>query len=171
MKVIAIDPGPVTSAMVEIDPIDQSILGKEIMDNWDLLKILEHPTKSDELAIEDMSPMGKTTGRTVFNTLKWIGRFQQAFVQGYEEEKCALITRVEVKLKMCDSIICNDRDIRQAVIDYYTKITPPSLLGGGKTPLVGTKKNPGPLFGVARDLWQAIAVGLAYIDIRKDVIP
>ena len=33
---------------------------------------------------------------------------------------------------------------------------------------IGTKKNPGPLYGVTGDVWAAIAVGLAWRELRSD---
>ena len=57
---------------------------------------------------------------------------------------------------LCNSMRAKDSNIRQAILDRYP------TTGGGKCPQVGTKKEPGPLYGVSKDVWAAIGVGLTY---------
>jgi hypothetical protein len=57
-----------------------------------------------------------------------------------------LIPRRDVKLTLCGSARAKDTNIRQALIDALGE--------------VGTKKNPGPLYGVSGHYWAAL--GVAY---------
>jgi hypothetical protein len=47
-----------------------------------------------------------------------------------------------------------DKHVRQAILDRFPGT------GGGKTPQIGTKKQPGPLYGVKGHMWAALAVAL-----------
>jgi len=96
-------------------------------------------------------------GKDVFETCVWSGRFIQVAVDaGHKVPE--LIYRKEVKMHLCGSMRAKDSNIRQAILDLFD----PS--GGGKTPQVGTKKEPGPLFGVSKDVWAALGVALTYAE-------
>jgi hypothetical protein len=58
-------------------------------------------------------------------------------------------------LQLCGSSRANDATIRQALLDRY---------GPGREKAVGTKANPGPLYGIKADLWQALALAVTYSD-------
>ena len=100
-------------------------------------------------------------GRTVFETCLWVGRFAQVI-----EDKGRPWFRVYRKadnkedgiLGVCSYICKNSRakdtNIRQAIIDLYP------ATGGGAIPQIGTKKHPGPLYGISKDVWSALAVAL-----------
>ena len=64
------------------------------------------------------------------------------------------IYRMDVKMYLCNNTRAKDGNIRQAIIDRYP------ANGGGKTPQIGTKKHPGPLYGVSKDVWSALAVAI-----------
>ncbi len=66
-----------------------------------------------------------------------------------------LIDRGEVKLRLLGVRKGTDADVREALIDRY---------GGDRETAVGRKANPGPLHGIARDMWAALAVGVAWIE-------
>lgn len=53
-----------------------------------------------------------------------------------------------------------DSNIRQALIDRYAKHD----FKNGK----GVKKNPDTFYGVSKDVWQAIAVGVTYYELLKE---
>lgn len=110
------------------------------------------------LAMEMVSSYGMPVGREVFETVLWIGRFQQA----YEYPEIArLIYRRDVKLHLCGSAKAKDANIRQALLDMFPRT------GGGKTPQVGTKKQPGPLHGVSSHAWSALAVGVTALNMKE----
>lgn len=147
---IAIDPGDNQSAFVQFG--DGDIVARQIMNNYDLLhflksKIIDGDPKT--LAIEMIASYGMPVGKSVFDTCIWVGRFIQAW-DAYKRPY-TLIYRKEVKISICGTLKAKDANIRQALIDRY----------GGKS-AIGTKKNPGPLYGFAKDLWSALAVAETY---------
>lgn len=152
MKLISIDPGPKESGViVMVDGAITEAYGS--MDNDDLLFNLEGSGwVFHKLAIEMVASYGMAVGKDVFETVLWIGRFIQAF----GEDKTTLIYRKDVKMTLCNSMRAKDTNIRQALLDMHEPT------GGGKTPQVGTKSNPGPLYGVSKHAWSALAVAKTY---------
>jgi hypothetical protein len=110
------------------------------------------------LAMEMVSSYGMPVGREVFETVLWIGRFQQAYEY---PEVARLIYRRDVKLYLCGSPKAKDANIRQALLDMFPRT------GGGKTPQVGTKSKPGPLHGVSSHAWAALAVGVTALNLKE----
>jgi len=157
--IFAIDPGPEKSGYVEYDEINRIIQTSIICDNNDMLRTLKNKRHLKEhLAIEMIASYGMPVGASVFQTCVWIGRFIQAWDA---EKQFTLITRNEVKNALCYSSKAKDSNIRQAIIDLFP------ATGGGKVPQIGTKGHPGPLYGVAGDMWSALAVALSYDLQRK----
>ncbi|MDB5975178.1 MAG: hypothetical protein JWR07_1938 [Nevskia sp.] len=108
-------------------------------------------TSNGRLAVEMIASYGMPVGREVFETCVWIGRFKQAW---YSPDEVMLVYRKDVKLHLCGSPRAKDPNVRQALIDLYP------ATGGGKTPQIGTKAKPGPLFGVTSHAWPALGVAL-----------
>lgn len=139
---IAIDPGSASSAFVLWD--GRSVLRAEHVHNDRLREILKqtldkHPV---EVAIEMIASYGMAVGADVFATCVEIGRMVEV-VSSHDYEPI-MVFRKDVKLNLCRSVRANDSNIRQALIDKYG--------------VVGTKKSPGPLYGVSSHLWAALAV-------------
>lgn len=104
------------------------------------------------VAVEMIEAMGMAVGREVFETCVNIGRIEeQAARAGHVAER---ITRRSVKLLLCGSMRAKDPNVRQAILDRY---------GATKAEAIGTKRAPGPLYGVSGDVWAAIGVGLVAI--------
>ena len=156
-RVLAIDPGTTESAAVAID--DGVIMWMDILPNRALL--YELPSLGYyPLAIEMVASYGMPVGETTFETVLWIGRF----IQEHGGEYCKVYRNragdlPSVKMHHCHDSRAKDGNIRQAIIDRF----PP--LGGGQTPQIGTKKQPGPLYGIRSHLWAALAVALVWLDI------
>lgn len=149
---IAIDPGTLRSAWVEMDSEIIRDFGYDT--NVDLIGILERCPR-DVTVIEMIASYGMAVGAEVFVTCLWIGRFDQA--TGRQNN---FVYRKDVKLHFCGSMKAKDGNVRQAIIDRY----------GGKDKAIGKKKSPGPLYGISGDIWQALAVGLYYYDTHKEKI-
>jgi len=86
---------------------------------------------------------GMPVGKEVFETCVWIGRFMQVW---HDPDAVRLIYRRDVKLHLCGSARAKDGNIRQALID---KLGPQ-----------GTKKAPGPTYGVKSHAWAALALAV-----------
>lgn len=144
MKVLGIDPGPENSALVVFD-------GERVSECWYtenevLLSELKRAACVFPLAIEKIASFGMPVGAEVFETVYWSGRFAQA----YGVEHVERITRIDVKMHLCHNTRAKDGNIRQALIDRFGKC--------------GTKKKPGPLYGISGDLWSALAVAVTQHD-------
>lgn len=145
-SVIGLDPGNEKSAFVHWT--GKKILNKGIHPNEELIKILEYSWIADTtaeniiLAIEDMQSIHQKSGKTIIDTLKWAGRFYQAW-QGKRE----WITRDQVKLALG---VKDDMGIRAVLIQRFGA--------------PGTKKNPGLTYGLAEHTWAAFAVAVTHLD-------
>lgn len=153
MKLLCIDPGTEVSGVVLFD-------GEKILDvypeiaNQNLLTCIDL-FNADHMAIEMVACYGMPVGKETFETCVWIGRFIQEFHRPVDK-----VYRKDVKLNLCNSMRAKDANIRQAILDRFPRT------GGGKTPQVGIKKQPGPLYGVSSHAWSALAVGLTWFDMQ-----
>jgi hypothetical protein len=137
---LAIDPGTSASGWVIFDGSNVRASGvscneavlTELLGGW-----------QERLAIEMIASYGMPVGAEVFETCVWIGRFIEAFARPAAAER---IYRRDVKLELCGSPRAKDANIRQALID---RLGPP-----------GTKKTPGPTYGVRSHAWAALGVAV-----------
>jgi hypothetical protein len=139
MIVLAIDPGTTQSAYVVFD--GRKVIRGEILPNENLLQLMRDDAIAphDVVACEMVASYGMAVGREVFETCVWIGRFIQV-----ARAPVRMVFRKDVKMHLCHSMRAKDGNIRQALLDKHGA--------------VGTKKNPGPLYGVKSHLWAALAV-------------
>jgi len=141
MRILAIDPGPEMSAFVVWD--GTRVHERNYVDNPVMLPYLALPNFFDLLAIEKIESYGMAVGASTFDTCYWIGRFDPL-------SAALLVPRREIKLHLCHSARAKDANVRQALIDRFGK--------------PGTKKSPGPLYGIASHLWSALAVAVTVYD-------
>lgn len=141
MQILAIDPGTAESAYVMF--VDGKMHGAGKVRNEEMMLRLDDWLEAD-VCIEMIASYGMPVGAEVFETCVWIGRFMEAA----GPERVTRITRLKVKSFLCHSAKAKDANIRQALID---------LLGPQ-----GTKKVPGPTYGISGDMWAALAVAVAY---------
>jgi hypothetical protein len=159
VRLLAIDPGPEKSAIIHYNGNRRCIEYGEILDNESLLVVLG-PKRgayagNDPLVIEWIHHMGMAAGAELFDTARWVGRFQEAWLQGEARPPVTLLPRRDIKLAICGSARATDANIRQALIDRF----------GGKEKAIGTKRVPGPLYAIKSHLWSALAVAVAYTEI------
>ncbi len=150
--ILAIDPGTDISGWCLFD--GTRVRDSGVADNYDLLRWVTE-SRAQTLAIEMVASYGMPVGRETFETVRWIGRFQQAWAH---PEEVKLVYRKDVKLYLCGSLKARDANIRQAILDRFART------GGGKTPQIGTKSKPGPLYGVSSHAWSALAVAVTVAD-------
>jgi hypothetical protein len=104
--------------------------------------------------VEFMSPRGMPTSRQEMETLWWAGRFAEAM----HPLRVDRVTRDDVKYHLTGRRAkVGDANVRAALIDRFGGI-------GGKAAAIGTKANPGPLYGVTADVWAALGVAITYLD-------
>lgn len=149
MKILAIDPGNIESAYCVIEDEEYEPLGFSKMENDRLLGYMQSQSAMyDKVIIEMVASYGMAVGKEVFDTCVWIGRFKQKAIEN--DIPVEYIYRKEEKMNLCNSMKAKDSNIRQALIDRFG--------------VVGTKKNPGWFYGFKKDIWQAYAVGVTYLD-------
>jgi hypothetical protein len=148
MTILAIDPGTTESGYAVFGY--GRVLSSGVMSNEALIGMLRDPTVFralgvDRIAVEMIANYGMAVGREVFETCVWIGRFIEAWKGPHK-----LVYRQRVKLHLCQSPRAKDANIRQALID---RLGPQ-----------GTKKDPGPTYGVKSHAWAALAVAVTAAD-------
>lgn len=151
MRILAIDPGTEESGWCLLQ--DGVVVESGVSSNPDLLyKVLTWGGYSkDVLAIEMIASYGMPVGREVFETCVWIGRIQQAWKMPWAVR---LVYRRDVKLHLCGNAKAKDANIRQALLD---------LIGPQ-----GTKKAPGPTYGVKSHAWAALGVAATVAGITPE---
>ena len=145
--ILALDPGTTQTGWVLYD---NTVRESGVALNADMLELVKRATV-DTLAIEMIASYGMAVGREVFETCVWIGRFQQAW---HNPDAVRLVYRKDVKLHLCGSPRAKDPNVRQALLDLFPRT------GGGKVPQIGTKAQPGPLYGVSSHAWPALGVAI-----------
>jgi hypothetical protein len=147
LVLLAIDPGPVQSAWLVYNPHTGGIRSAAIVDNEWLIDQLRRGLSPDvtRVVIEKVESFGMAVGAEVFETVFWSGRFAEA-AHPLQVDR---IGRKAIKIHLCGSARAKDPNIRQALLDRY-----------GGPGAKGTKAQPGPLYGIANDLWSALAVAV-----------
>lgn len=139
--IFAIDPGTDQSGWVSFH--EGKVIDSGVCSNEELLKRVSILPWNFILAIEMIASFGMPVGKEVFATCLWIGRFMQAY---RNPDAVKLVFRKDVKMHLCGTPRAKDANIRQALID---------LIGEQ-----GTKKAPGPTYGVKSHAWSALAVAV-----------
>jgi hypothetical protein len=144
-SVLAIDPGSSQSAWLRYDGDRPQGFG--ITANDVLVRALRTGGLPEVVVIEKVESYGMAVGAEVFDTVLWAGRFAEAA----HRVPVVLLPRRAVKLALCGDSPAKDANIRQALIDRF----------GGRA-AIGRKAAPGPLYGISRDVWSALAIAVTY---------
>ncbi|WP_395406268.1 hypothetical protein ACHMW6_06245 [Pseudoduganella sp. UC29_106] len=155
MSILALDPGPEQTGWCHFD--GSRVLASGVDKNNSVLGILLRH-EGELLAIEMIASYGMPVGREVFETCVWIGRFMQTWRQ---PDQVQLVYRKDVKMHLCGSNKAKDGNVRQALIDLFPRA------GGGATPQIGTKAQPGPLYGVSTHVWPALGVAITALALKE----
>lgn len=148
--ILGIDPGPEQSAWLFWESDKENIIDMGIEPNEKIFGVLSNPAMV--VAIEMIQSFGMPVGKSIFNTVKWIGKFErQAEINKIPYQE---IFRKDIKIHFCNNIRAKDSNIRQALIDRFGK--------------PGTKKEPGKLYGIKKDLWSALALAVFLQDKKKE---
>ena len=160
-KYIALDVGTTKSAYAVMKE-DYTLEITGILENDMLLEMIsEFARIYDCLVYEEFSSYGMPIGKTTMESIKWNGRFIQAYLEARTDRfdrggTIKPILRKDVKMNLCGTMKAKDSNIRQALIDRFG--------------VVGTKGNKGYFYGVSKDMWSAIAICVTYIDKSKERI-
>lgn len=149
--ILAIDPGPERSAYVVYD--GARVVEHAIAPNRDVLLVVGYrDLGATRLVVEMIASYGMAVGHEVFETCIWIGRFMERWMGPVER-----LVRRDVKMHLCGNNSAKDSNVRAALLDKF---------GPGKKKAVGTKANPGPLYGIKADEWAALALAVTFDETR-----
>lgn len=155
---LAIDPGTFASGWVLLRSDDCKPVSKGKTDNEELIRMIgEGELWAPEAVIEMMTSYGARVGRETLWTCVWIGRFLQELAR--QNSRAWTMYRRDVKLELIGSPRAKDKDLRQLLQDRFAYGVP----NLGK----GTKAEPGWFYGFHADVWQAYALGVAWLDKTK----
>ena len=171
--ILGIDPGSTRSGVVRYNTPFKRVDSAAVMSNEAILEMLR-VSFGDEarLVMEEFENYGKVTGRTTRDAIRWSGRFMEAWEGCMSKSRSGLtglVTRRAVKVHLCGGMSyrhpdtgqpmkVGDREVRGALLERFE----PS--GGGKTPQIGIKSQPGPLYEVKTHCWAALAVAVTYAE-------
>jgi hypothetical protein len=154
--ILAIDPGPTTCGVVLYDAIDREIAAApafldgsaaalSVEDTLSVIHGIRGCGPSPLVAIERVQSAG-ISGASLLQTSEVVGRLQQRALD------CGLRVRLVYRREVCSALHVSggakDAQVRQRMIEMHP---------GG----VGTKKAPGPLYGVSSHAWQALGLAVA----------
>lgn len=150
MKILAIDPGTTKSGFVVF--WHGQVVASGDVPNFDLRNNLQRNLWGHEVTVCEMiTSYGMPVGQETFETVRWIGRFEE--VSNLNGIQFHTVFRKDVKMHLCGQPRAKDANIRMALID---KLGAP-----------GTKKLPGPTYGISGDIWQALAVAVTFEETKK----
>jgi hypothetical protein len=167
--ILAIDPGTDKSGVVLYDSMEREVTWAREQENVALIEWLRHcgNDRNVTLVIEMVESFGLAVGKSTFETVRWIGRFQEAWEN--RGGRVEFVGRRDVKMCLCGRVTypspetgalkkVGDAEIRRAILDRFP------ATGGGKTPEIGPKRQPGPLHGVHGHLFAALGVALTFAE-------
>lgn len=177
MKIMAIDPGTTESAYVILDDQYQ-IISADKVGNDVVLSIIADAPGLDAVIIEDIEPRysstdrsaaGAVMGQSTIETIKAFGRFSwQAALRGLmvrsifrrDERSCLIPTKRNALPPLPETAPKHaDGQIRASLIRRFARHDQER----GR----GTKANPDTFYGFHGDMWQAMAVGVTWLDQAK----
>lgn len=146
MHLIAVDPGPVNSAVVVWDGAKPPIKYYGSNDGFLSDEFYSIFPLAWPMVIEKVACYGMPVGQDVFETVFFSGRLAERF----KAHHIYRVERRDVKLHLCGTARAKDGNIIQALKDRF----------GDK----GTKAKPGFFFGFSKDVWQAFALAVCFWD-------
>ena len=166
--VIGIDPGTTRSALAVLEPGEAGPSYHDIVANEDMILSLKAIQKAMavkypfgppvHVGVEMIASYGMPVGEEVFATVLWTGHFITKFPKLAAPTYIRKVYRRNVKMHLCGNNAAKDSNVRQALLDRFPRT------GGGKTPQIGTKADPGPLYGFKKDEWAALGVALTTLE-------
>lgn len=157
--ILGIDTGTLTNGVVIYDEASKRVV-KAVPEcpHTETMRMLDGFAATRGLVVgEWFQSYGMGVGADTFQAIRWFGRFEQhAAHLGLVFES---VTRVQVKTRLCHDSRAKDKNVNQAIRDLF----------GGNAICKGTKKAPGPLYGVSKHSYSALGVVLTYLAIHTDL--
>ena len=153
--VLGLDPGATSTGCVIMDPV--GLVVKKMGDSYneDMVGMINYVARRktewnvDHLAIEFVHVRGQIMSSELIQTIYWTGRF----VEAWSPREFSLIDRKDVKMLLCGRSTAQNTHVRAALLALFPQT------GGGAIPAIGTKKDPGPLYGLTGN-HQVAAIGV-----------
>ena len=149
MRILSLDVGTTESAYALMDhSLANPLIKFGKVSNEAITQVLLQGTNIGVMAYEEFASYGMPIGESTMRSIWWNGYYCRVCEQLYLPY--APVLRKDVKMHLCQTMKAKDCNIRQALIDKYGE--------------PGTKKNPGILYKVSKDVWSAIAINITYYD-------
>lgn len=152
MRLLAIDPGPIESALVIYDPVARAVEDAQHITNGKALHDVRHlHSLCHSLIVETPCYYGERVGASTLDTAFWAGGFYTA----WQGEHAATLVRPVVVRHLC-GFAAKKSQVNAALIARF---------GADRRSAFGTKKHPGPLFklrGTGDHGLAALAVALVW---------
>ena len=155
--ILGIDPGPVTSGVVLYDPVrgvaleaDAKMPTREALDIVRAYRWKEWDLSRCHLAMEMIVSYGQRIGMDTIGTIEYIGRIKEAWNRG--DAFTTYKSRPEILEHLTGAKNTSEKDVKFRLAELHP--------GGA-----GTKKSPGPLYGVTSHAWSALAVAVVASDL------
>ena len=155
-----VDPGTLQSALVTLrrgGPHGYDVLDARMFLNGVLLAELARAPVGATFVCERLQAMGMPIGNETIDTIFWSGRFYEAWPGASTR---FLVTRGQVKIHLCGTMRAKDANVRAVLMDRF---------GGSNAK--GTKRQPGPLYGLSGHHFSALAVGVTWLDQHPPSVP
>lgn len=160
MRILALDPGHTETAWLIYDSEQTLPVDFGYDKNEEVLRRISQEASNlpifsdiDVLVIEWISSYGMQVGQEIFRTCLWVGRFIERWPGKHE-----LIIRPDIKIYLCNNRSAKDKFVREALIFKF---------GNSAEEAIGKRLKPGPLYGIAGDVWSALAAAVTYAERPK----
>lgn len=158
MLILGIDPGPSASGLVLYGSrVEEVIRSKSAASLADVRAEMAELVPGQDLVIIERVESYGIAGNSLLDTAEVVGRMRE-----YGEARGL---RVEV---MTRREVCRQLDVTGGGKDGQVREVCLALHGRERAVAVGSKKAPGPLYGVSGHAWQALGLVLAWM--RRDAL-
>jgi len=146
--VLGLDPGPEITGWFVWDSESRRGVVHGYDPNETVLSILREVSEDERVvfACEQVVSYGMPVGASVFEMCVWMGRFWQVV----DPRPFHMVSNSAVRAHLCRTHKAKDANVKAALIEKFGP--------------VGTKKKPGPFYGVSGHVWSAAGVAVTYAD-------
>lgn len=159
--IFAIDPGPERSGWVQwgrqfdgMMPLGVGLIDSGAdWENEDVLALARVASHRDTILVEEVLPF-ECAGRPIVHSIRFTGRLEE--IAHSARATFHVLPYHKVRVHLTGNPRAKESAVRAAVLERF---------GGSDKLAKGTKKEPGPLYGISGHAWSALALALAHIDL------